>query len=79
VSRQPVRLIEAGGDDRDKYDRLLRYVELKGEDIGAKLLEGGFVKNYAFFPHDRSRKYMGLERTAKAAGKGLWGACAISN
>jgi endonuclease YncB( thermonuclease family) len=33
---------------RDAYDRLLRYVELRGRDIGRKQVRKGWAKPYVF-------------------------------
>jgi hypothetical protein len=35
-------------DNRDRYDRLLRYVELEGRDIGRKQLRRGWASVYVF-------------------------------
>lgn len=62
-------------ENRDKYDRLLRYITLNGEDVGALLIREGFAKSYPYFPHPRLESYEELQDEAKEAGKGLWGAC----
>lgn len=62
-------------DNRDKYGRLLRYIELSGEDIGLQMLQEGFAENYPWFPHPRIEEYKEAEDEAKKEGRGLWGEC----
>lgn len=61
-----------GSGDRDKYGRLLRYVELNGEDVGAKMIREGFAFSYRKYPHERLEEYNKLERQARENGVGLW-------
>jgi|GEM_PF-3437483 len=63
-------------EDRDKYDRLLRYVDLDGEDIGASMIEEGFAYSYKQYPHPRLAEYNELEQEAREERRGLWGSCA---
>ncbi|MCB9808434.1 thermonuclease family protein [Candidatus Peribacteria bacterium] len=49
------------GDNRDKYGRLLRYVQANGNDVGAKLLQEGYVKTYPWFPHAREAQYNAID------------------
>ncbi|MBT3293143.1 thermonuclease family protein [Candidatus Peregrinibacteria bacterium] len=68
--------LERGSDDkRDKYGRLLMYLELSGEDIGALLIQEGLVENYEWFTHPRAEIYEQLEDLAKEGNKGLWEMC----
>ena len=60
-------------EDRDQYDRLLRYLSVDEIDIGAQMLFDGFARNYPWFPHPRSETYKELERQAKESRLGLWG------
>lgn len=63
-----VRLVPGGPDDRDKYGRLLRYVELSdGSDFNARLLREGFACAYRVFDHPRKRTYLELESEAGKA------------
>lgn len=50
------------GDDRDKYGRLLRYIYADEEDVGRKLLIGGYVENFPWFDHEKKGEYSGLEQ-----------------
>lgn len=62
------------GDDRDKYDRLLRYVRLgDGRDLGAELIGSGYARAYRRFSYSRKEEYLALESEARSAGRGLWG------
>ena len=62
-------------EDRDRYGRLLRYVELDGEDIGASMIRDGYAHSYKQYPHPRLTTYNGLEQEAKTERRGLWAAC----
>ncbi|MEK7218689.1 MAG: thermonuclease family protein, partial [Patescibacteria group bacterium] len=62
-------------EDRDKYDRLLRYVNLDGTDIGAKMIEEGYAYSYKQYPHPRLEAYNALEKAARDGNRGLWGSC----
>lgn len=64
--------INSQGDDRDTYGRLLRYVLVGGTDIGATLLQEGYVKNYPWFTHMKMDTYKDYETKAKANAVGLW-------
>ena len=61
-----------GSDSRDRYGRLLRYVEVHGEDIGAKMIKGGFAFSYKKYPHEKLEEYNQLEREARGNEAGLW-------
>lgn len=74
LTRKNVTLEKNPAEDRDKYKRLLRYISLKGEDIGAKMIQEGYAFSYKQFPHPRLEAYNALELQAKEAKKGLWGA-----
>lgn len=67
-------------DDRDKYDRLLRYVGLAdGTDINLALVRDGYAHEYTYDrPYARQAAYRAAEADARAAGRGLWNpqACA---
>ena len=47
--------------DKDKYDRLLRYIEVEGIDVGLNLISNGFaIARYdsrdGYGPHDRENE-----------------------
>lgn len=62
-------------DDRDKYGRLLRYVEDEnGQDIGLLLILEGYAYEYTHqVPYERQPVYQEAERQAKDSIRGLWG------
>jgi len=62
-------------ENRDKYDRLLRYLSVEEIDVGGQMLFEGFARNYPWFPHQRSETYNELERQANESSLGLWGEC----
>lgn len=64
-------------DPRDRYDRELLYLfTLDGLFINAALVEQGFATAVLFEPNDRHWiELRALERQARDAGLGLWGAC----
>ncbi len=75
LTDKDVILTSKPDEDRDKYHRLLRYVSLAGQDVGALLIRQGFARAYDYFPHPRLHQYDALQAQAKAEGRGLWGAC----
>lgn len=65
--------------NRDRYDRLLRYVYLPdGSLLAAKLIDGGYGFAYTNFPFQKTEEFKSLENSAKSAGRGLWSACQIT-
>jgi len=64
-------------DDRDRFDRALRYV-LRGEtNVNLELVRAGAAAPY-FFRGDRGRyadDLLAAAAEARDAGRGLWGAC----
>jgi micrococcal nuclease len=72
-----VTLVGDGSQDtRDRYSRLLAYVDRAGGDLGERLLVGGFARVYVFDkPFRRLPRYRAAEASARAAHRGLWGTC----
>ncbi len=62
-------------EDRDEYDRLLRYVFLQEHDVGLQMLADGYARNYPWFDHPQSQEYAVAEAIAKKEKRGLWDAC----
>jgi endonuclease YncB( thermonuclease family) len=59
--------------NRDKYDRLLRYVFLEdGTLINAKLVAEGYACNYIYEPFQFMKQFDYLEKQAKEKQLGLW-------
>ncbi len=72
VAGQRVELV-VDHTDRDDYDRLLRYIERAGEDIGAQLMQGGFGVVRVSEPDDaREGLLREVESDAREAERGLW-------
>lgn len=62
-------------DDRDAYDRLLRYVYLPdGEMLNALLIRQGYGYAYTRFPFTKAGEFRELEEEARAEGLGVWAA-----
>ena len=63
--------------DRDRYDRLLRYVSVVGNDLGLAQVRAGVARTFVFGgePFDRTRDYRRAQRKARAQDAGLWAAC----
>lgn len=75
LGRNRVELVPQPGDNRDKYGRLLRYVEFRGRDVSLQLLTEGYAKFYPWFEHPRSQEYAQGEIEAQKESRGLWQAC----
>lgn len=63
--------------DRDRYDRLLRYVERKGRDVGRAQIATGFAQVYVYRndPFRRTGAYRKAEVRSERLGRGLWARC----
>jgi len=64
-------------DDRDRFGRLLRYVNSGGDNVNVTLVERGAAAPY-FFRGERGRyadDLLDAAEAAQAGNKGLWGAC----
>ena len=74
-----VRLItDPTQDRRDRYDRLLRYVELPdGTDLGRAQVRAGWADVYVYdgHPFRRVKGYRAAERRAEQEGRGIHGRC----
>ncbi|HVW32058.1 MAG TPA: thermonuclease family protein [Acidimicrobiia bacterium] len=61
---------------RDRYGRLLAYLELDGHRFNDELLEGGYARLLVIPPNGlHGRVMLDEELGARAARRGLWGAC----
>lgn len=75
VEGKMVRL-EKDITDRDKYDRLLRYVWVDDTLINQALVEQGFAKSYSYPPDVKYQdKFVAAEKQARDNKLGLWTAC----
>lgn len=65
-------------DRRDRYGRLLAYVDLPGgRDAGEKLIAQGWAQAFVFErPFTRLRAYRRAQEEARDGGRGAWSRCA---
>ena len=62
--------------NRDRYDRLLRYVYLPdGTFVNAELVQRGYAFAYTSFPMAKAGTFQQLQSEARADRRGLWDAC----
>ena len=60
-------------EERDGYDRLLRYVYVGAEMANARLVVNGYATAYTYPPNVRhSQLLVELERQARRSDRGLW-------
>lgn len=61
--------------ERDKYERLLRYVFLEnGESFNLKMIKEGFAHEYTYdLPYKYQKEYKEAEKNARENTLGLWG------
>lgn len=72
VEGKVVRL-ESDRTDRDRYDRLLRYVYVDGLFVNAELVRLGYARAVAYPPDTKYQDILArAEEEAKGAGRGLW-------
>lgn len=75
VEGKMVRL-EKDITDRDKYNRLLRYVWIDETLANLALVQGGFAHSYSYPPDIKYQdQFVTAERQAREAKLGLWNAC----
>ena len=66
--------------DRDKYDRLLRYVYLPdGTLVNSEIVKQGYGFAYLTYPFQKSDEFKAYEDQARQTNKGLWGSCTVNN
>lgn len=72
-----VRLVsDPDSTNRDRYNRLLRYVYLPdGTNLNELNVKQGYAFYYPYFPFTKAKQFQADEQSAMAAHKGLWGAC----
>jgi micrococcal nuclease len=65
---------EPGGDNKDKYGRLLRYVYLEdGTFVNMVIVEDGYANAYRKFRLSKQKDFIEAEKKAREDKKGLWG------
>jgi micrococcal nuclease len=75
----PVRL-ERDIDSRDKFGRLLAYVQREPDDlfVNAVLIDEGLARPYPFEPNTTyADQFAAAAETARTNGIGLWSACPV--
>ncbi len=72
-----VRLVsDSLSTNRDRYNRLLRYVYLPdGTDLNQQIVANGYGFYYPYFPFSKKAQFKADEQAAVSAHKGLWGSC----
>ena len=77
IGTNNVRLeADALNTNRDRYNRLLRYIYLPNETlVNAEISKQGYGFAYLSFPFTKSDEFHHYETVARNANKGLWGSC----
>ncbi len=67
---------DALSSNRDRYDRLLRYVYLPdGRLVNLEIINQGYGFAYTGFPFTKSDEFVAAQTSARQAGRGLWHDC----
>ncbi len=77
AARTALLNLDVALDRVDRYGRLLRYIRRSGSNVNLELVRRGAATPY-FYGGDRGRyasRLMTAARAARAAKRGLWGAC----
>ncbi|HUH05127.1 MAG TPA: thermonuclease family protein [Kofleriaceae bacterium] len=63
----------------DRFDRLLAYVRVQDREVNSLLVERGYACVLIIPPNgaDRADEFTFLESQARAAERGMWGACEV--
>jgi len=79
IADNPVRLeADPTNDNRDRYDRLLRYVYLPdGTHVNAEVVKQGYGFAYLSFPFTKLDEFKQSEIEAREQNLGLWNDCEI--
>lgn len=77
IGRQSVRLeADPLSNNRDRYDRLLRYVYLPDNRlVNAEIIRQGYGFAYTSFPFTKSEDFRLYQQEARVNNRGLWSAC----
>lgn len=77
IGDSPVKLaLDPESTNRDRYDRLLRYVYLPdGTLLNLKIIQLGYGFYYPYFPFTKSQEFKSAQDKARASHFGLWGKC----
>ena len=77
IGSQRIRLVsDSQSTNRDRYNRLLRYVYLTdGTNLNQELVARGYAFAYLSFPFTKSDDFAAAQQSAQDDSKGLWGNC----
>ncbi len=80
IGNQKVRLeADSKNTNRDRYDRLLRYVYLPdGRLVAKELISQGYGFAYTQFPFSKKDEFVAAEKSAQQTNAGLWGNCTVT-
>jgi len=80
IGPQPVRLeADPLNTNRDRYDRLLRYVYTKdGALMNAEIIKNGYGFAYISFPFSKLEEFKAYQQEAMNNKRGLWSDCSPS-
>ncbi len=59
-------------NDKDRYQRLLRYAYFNDEDINKRMIDDGFAFAYLKFKFTKSNEYRNTQLQSKENGLGIW-------
>lgn len=79
IGESKVRLeADPTNQNRDRYDRLLRYVYLPdGRLVQEEIIRQGYGFAYTHFPFTKKGEFVALENQARSEHRGLWGNCEV--
>lgn len=77
IGNNPVRLVaDPTNTDRDRYQRLLRYVYLPdGTLVNLEIIKQGYGFAYVSFPVQKLEEFRAAQKEAREANRGLWAGC----
>jgi micrococcal nuclease len=77
IGNNDVRLeADSQSNNRDRYDRLLRYVYLPdGRLVQAEIIKSGYGFAYTSFPFEKSEEFKRYQQEAEENSRGLWSNC----
>ncbi|MBW1615593.1 MAG: thermonuclease family protein [Deltaproteobacteria bacterium] len=76
VLNKNVNLVKSNiGKNKGYYGRLLRYVYINNQDIGASMVQDGYAISLKKYNHDKLQQYNELEKQAIKKTQGIWRIC----
>lgn len=77
IGDQTIRLeADPTNSNRDRYNRLLRYVYLPDETlVNAEIIKQGYGFAYTSFPFTKLNEFRDFEKSAQLQNRGLWNSC----